>query len=197
MIAAYAAFLLSAIALLGSPGPGIAALVAVGRADGLQGGLRFYGGMQIGLAAAAILCGIGLFSALAAIPGALTVMTVGGVAYLLYLAWQIASAPVGVAAEEVQVTASAAGGFVLGAFNPKAYLALGALMAAHTLIPGNVVLDAATKTALCIAVMVIVDLAWLAAGAGLKTVRLAPARERMVNLLLGASVAAAALAAMI
>ena len=53
MIAAYAAFLLSAVALLGSPGPGIAALVAVGRADGLQGGLRFYGGMQIGLAAAA------------------------------------------------------------------------------------------------------------------------------------------------
>jgi threonine/homoserine/homoserine lactone efflux protein len=59
-------FVASAAALLGSPGPGIAALLAVG-----------------------------LVSLLAAFPFALRAMTVVSADYLLYLAYQVAAAPVG------------------------------------------------------------------------------------------------------
>ena len=53
MIETVMVFTLAATALLGSPGPGIAALIAVGRSRGAIGGLRYFGSMQLGLALAA------------------------------------------------------------------------------------------------------------------------------------------------
>ena len=41
-------FIIAAAALLGSPGPGITALVAVGRTFPPGAALRFYGAMQLG-----------------------------------------------------------------------------------------------------------------------------------------------------
>src|SRR5690349_15714695 len=46
-------FLLAAIALLGSPGPVIVSLVATGRKSGFAGSLRYFLGIQAGLALAA------------------------------------------------------------------------------------------------------------------------------------------------
>lgn len=46
-------FVMAALALLCSPGPAIAALLAIGRLHGMVTGLRFYLGLQIGLAVAA------------------------------------------------------------------------------------------------------------------------------------------------
>ena len=63
MIESWLFFVLAAAALLGSPGPGIAALVAVGRSRGVIGGLRYFGAMQLGLAIAAGLTAAGLVAA--------------------------------------------------------------------------------------------------------------------------------------
>ena len=68
-------FLASATALLGSPGPGIAALLAVGRVEG-WGGLRFYTGLQLGLAIAFGATAVGLLSLLETVPFAMGAMTV-------------------------------------------------------------------------------------------------------------------------
>ncbi|GJG85963.1 hypothetical protein tb265_11440 [Gemmatimonadetes bacterium T265] len=76
-----ALFVTTAVVLLGSPGPGIAALVAVGRARGL-GGLRFYLGLQVGLAGAFGVSAAGLAAALATAPAAATALGVAGTAYL-------------------------------------------------------------------------------------------------------------------
>src|ERR1700742_2720583 len=92
-------FLTAAVGLLGSPGPAIAALIAVGRSRGFVGGLPYFAGLQFGLATAAGITAAGWFSLLAAFPSALRVMTIAATAYLIYLAWKIASAPVGAAAE--------------------------------------------------------------------------------------------------
>ena len=86
-------FLVAATALLGSPGPAIAALLAVGRVAGWPGGMRFYFGLQIGLASAALLTALGLFSLVSAYPTMLRAMSLVATAYLLFLAWKIASAP--------------------------------------------------------------------------------------------------------
>ncbi|MEK9280870.1 MULTISPECIES: LysE family transporter [unclassified Bradyrhizobium] len=186
-------FLIAAIGLLGSPGPAIAALVAVGRARGLVGGLPYFLGLQLGLAMAAGITAAGLFSLLAAFPSALRGMTISATIYLVYLAYKIASSPVGEAARTSNgAHASPAAGFLLGMTNPKAYLAFASLLASYTLIKGSTQQDAFTKWILLIAVMIVVDIVWLYLGAILQGLMLSPNSERLLNVTLGLAVLIAA-----
>jgi threonine/homoserine/homoserine lactone efflux protein len=189
-------FVLAAVVLLGSPGPGIAALVAVGKTEGMLRGLRFYGGLQAGLALAAAASAAGLFSLVAALPFAVTAMTVAATLYLLVLAWRIATAPVGTDAEAAPVAATAAGGFLLGIANPKAYIAFASLMASTAIIGSDASADAGLKWLLCVLVMIVVDLLWLWVGVAIERARPRPATERGINLAMGATIAGTALLAL-
>jgi threonine/homoserine/homoserine lactone efflux protein len=186
-------FLTAAVGLLGSPGPAIAALIAVGRARGLAGGLPYFLGLQLGLATAAGITAAGLFSLLAAFPSALRVMTIAATVYLIYLAYKIASSPIG---ETAQVSsgahASPAAGFLLGMTNPKAYLAFASLLASYTLIKDSAQQDTFTKWFLLVAVMIVVDIVWLYVGAFLRGLILSPNSERVLNVTLGLTVLIAA-----
>lgn len=187
-------FVVAAVALLGSPGPGIAALVVVGRTRGWGGGLTFFGGMQIGLALAAALSSAGLVSVLLAIPLARTLLAVASIGYLLWLAWSIASAPVGdgTIGGAPQAKASFGGGFLIGFANPKAYLSFLSLYASFTILEANPPGDAVLKWLLCIAVMIVVDLIWLGLGVALGRIRLGRSRERAMNVVMGGALLAAA-----
>jgi len=192
------AFALAAVGLLGSPGPAIAALVAVGKVHGGRKGLWFYGGLQLGLAAAAAVSAAGFVSLVTAVPVLRMAMIVVAGAYLLYLAWKIASAPIGTPTDTVEPPK---GGFVLagatlGLTNPKAYVAFAALMAPVTLVSGDAFVDAALKWSVVVAVMIIVDLLWLAGGVWLGRATLPPMAERILNVVLGAAILAAALLAL-
>jgi len=188
-------FLLAATALLGSPGPGIAALLAVTRSGGLRAGLRYYAGLQVGLALAAAVTAAGLFSLLAAFPLLLRAASIAAVIYLVYLAYRIGTAPVQ-ATGETGPSASAIGGFFLGLSNPKAYLAFASLMASTTLIGGGVSSDAALKWALIVAVVLVVDMAWVLLGAVLHRATLPPQIERAMNIGFAAAILAAAIPAL-
>jgi threonine/homoserine/homoserine lactone efflux protein len=179
-------FLTAAVGLLGSPGPGIAALVAVGRARGLVGGLPYFLGLQLGLATAAGMTAAGLFSLLAAFPSALRVMTIAATVYLIYLAYRIASSTVGEAAQAGNgAHASPAAGFLLGVTNPKAYLAFASLLASYTLIKASAPQDTLIKWFLLVAVMIVVDIVWLYVGVFLRGLILSPKCERVLNVTLG------------
>jgi threonine/homoserine/homoserine lactone efflux protein len=191
-------FLVAATGLLGSPGPAIAALLAVGKAHGVAGGLRYYAGLQVGLALAAAVSVAGLVSLLAAIPLASHAMALAATAYLIYLAWTIASSPVGEAADEKRpVRSSPAAGFALGVMNPKAYVAFASLVASYTLVADDARADGLLKWLLVVLVMLVVDLGWLLAGIALGWAKLAPRTERLLNLLLAAMILAAAVLALI
>lgn len=191
--AALGIFLTAAVGLLGSPGPAIAALIAVGRARGLVGGLPYFLGLQLGLATAAGITAAGLFSLLAAFPSALRVMTIAATVYLIYLAYKIASSPVGETAQASNgAHASPAAGFLLGVTNPKAYLAFASLLASYTLIKGSAQQDALAKWFLLVAVMIVVDIVWLYAGVFLRGLILSPNGERVLNVTLGLTVLIAA-----
>jgi threonine/homoserine/homoserine lactone efflux protein len=186
-------FLTAAVGLLGSPGPGIAALVAVGRARGLVGGLPYFLGLQLGLATAAGITAAGLYSLLAAFPSALRVMTIAATVYLIYLACKIASSPVGETAQASNgAHASPAAGFLLGVTNPKAYLAFASLLASYTLIKASAQQDSFTKWFLLVAVMIVVDIVWLYVGVFLRGLTLSPNSERVLNVTLGLTVLIAA-----
>ncbi|MEL7178548.1 MAG: LysE family transporter [Pseudomonadota bacterium] len=194
-----AAFALAAIGLLGSPGPAIAALVAVGKVHGARRGLWFYGGLQLGLAAAAAVSAIGFVSLLTALPALRLAMIVIAGAYLLYLAWKIASAPIG---KPKNAVALPKGGFVLagatlGVTNPKAYIAFAALMVPVTLVSGNALLDATLKWSVVVLVMIVVDLLWLAVGVWLGRATMPPLAERCLNVALAAAIIAAAVLALL
>jgi threonine/homoserine/homoserine lactone efflux protein len=182
-------FLTAAVGLLGSPGPAIAALIAVGRVRGLAGGLPYFLGLQLGLAMAAGMTAAGLISLLAVFPSALRVMTIAAAIYLIYLAYKIASAPVGKAAQTSHgAHASPAAGFLLGVTNPKAYLAFASLLASYTLIKGNAQQDTFAKWLLLVAVMIVVDIIWLYVGVSLRGLALSSNSERLLNVTLGLTV---------
>ncbi|WP_448956610.1 LysE family translocator [Labrys neptuniae] len=186
-------FLAAGIGLLGSPGPAIAALIAVGRAQGFIGGLPYFLGLQLGLATAAGVTAAGLFSLLAALPSALHVMTIAATAYLIYLAYKIASSPVGEPARTGNgAHSSPASGFLLGVTNPKAYLAFASLLASYTLFKGNAQQDAFIKWLLLVVVMIAVDIVWLYVGVLLRRLSLSPRSERVLNVTLGLTVLIAA-----
>lgn len=180
-------FLISATALLGSPGPGIAALVTVGRKEGFTRGLRYFAGLQVGLAIAAGVSAAGLISVWRAFPAVMATMTWAAIAYLVYLAYRIATAPVGEAIGGGNTSSSALAGFLLGTANPKAFLAFASLFASRSVV-ADPQADLFVKWVLCVVVMVIVDLAWLLAGAALNRASLHPVTERALNLCLAAMI---------
>jgi len=183
-------FTLAAIMLLGSPGPAIAALIAIGKDRGFAGSLRYFWGLQIGLGLGAAVSAAGLASVLLAMPLAVTAMTVVATIYLLWLAYTIAAAPLtgGPDQRKSAVSSSARAGFLLGATNPKAYLAFVSLMASYAIAPKHPPVDASIKWLLCVIVMIVVDLIWLWLGAVLGMARLSPAAERTMNVTMGATI---------
>ncbi|HEV2673940.1 MAG TPA: LysE family transporter [Aliidongia sp.] len=189
---AFGLFMISAVSLLGSPGPGIAALIAVGRTAGLARGLRYYAGLQVGLAAASGLCAVGLFSLLTAFPGFLRALTIVATIYLVYLAYKIATAPVGSALQGRATSSRPIAGFLLGITNPKAYVAFVSLLASQSILAGAPTADLLVKWLLMVAAMIVVDIAWLLVGVALHQAILRPATERALNLGLGAMILGAA-----
>lgn len=189
-------YVVTAAVLLGSPGPGIVSLLAVGRLEGAGRGLRYYGGMQIGLAIGAAIAGLGLVSALQLVPWLFALLTFAAIVYLAYLGWQIAVAPVGEAIAPVRSESSftARAGFMLGFANPKALLAFASLFASTTLFAGNTTIDIASKWILCVIVMMVVDLAWLMAGAVMARAAMRPLVERSFNIACGVTLIVAAMA---
>jgi threonine/homoserine/homoserine lactone efflux protein len=158
----------------------------------VRAGLRYLAGLQLGLALVAALTASGIAALLTGVPTLWRAMSLASLGYLALLAIRIGAAPVGASAERAAVPASARSGFWLGLTNPKAYLAFASLMASATLLQSGAAADAALKAALCVAVALSVDLAWILVGAALHHASLPPVAERVMNLAFAAMILAAA-----
>ena len=132
-----------------------------------------------------------------AVPGLAPVIVVLAGCYILYLAYRIATAPVLGEASRDRPAPSLTGGFLLAIANPKAFAAIGAVYAGIAVVPGNALADAAAKIAALFGVIVVVNSAWLMAGASFATLLRRPRVGRIANIafavLLVLSVAVAAL----
>lgn len=181
-------YLLSAAALLGSPGPAIACLLAVGRTEKKGRAFQYLGGLLVGLSVAAAITVAGFFSVLLLVPGMVEVMSVAATAYLLYVAFKICTAPVGIVSESQKVPASATSGLFLGLSNPKAYIAFLTLFSSYTLVVGHTQADSFLKWILVVFVMIVVDTAWLVAGIAINKTNFNPVSERALNVSLGAMI---------
>jgi threonine/homoserine/homoserine lactone efflux protein len=172
--------LVTALVVMGSPGPSTLSLVAAALAHGTRASLRYGAGLVVGTATVLLAVATGITAALLAVPALRTVLLIAAPAYLLWLAYRLATAPtLGVGAARAGAP-SFAGGIALGALNPKAWLAIGVVFAGSR-VAATPAVDAVAKVLLLAGVIVVVHAAWLAAGGLLLPLLQVPRTARLVN----------------
>ena len=184
MLEAIAALVIATAALLGSPGPATLSLAAVGATSGVAKGLPYYLGILSGLLFAMLGAVVGIATVLAKWPQASFGIQLFGAAYILYVAWKIATADVATRNGDISHPGYR-DGFVLNILNAKAYAAFLALFS-QFLLP----IDAAgfaylATAAICFGVAVIVDAAWLFAGGFLQSLFRDKKTARTIRIVFG------------
>ena len=154
-------------------------------------------GIITGMVAVMAITASGVAGLLLALPGARIIVTALATAYFVYLALRIAAAPPLSDETRPRRRPRFVTGVILSLLNPKGYAAMAALFSGFVLVRQHLVLDAAAKIVALTAIMVAVDIAWLAAGAALTRHFRDPRTNRVINVsfavLLLAAVAAALL----
>jgi len=178
------ALLLTAAALMGSPGPSTISVTAVGAAFGLRRALPYILGLIAGTTIVLLAVATGVFALLLAIPNLAPVLTIASALYILYLAYRIARAPPLSAPDADAPRPAFAGGLLLAAANPKAYVAIGAVFAGATLEGLSPVADAVAKTAVLTGMIVLIHFVWALAGSALAGLLRDPLASRIVNVAL-------------
>ena len=175
------ALLLFVVVTLFTPGPNNTMLMTTGLNFGFRRGLPHLWGVALGFAVMVLAVGLGLGAVFQAYPAAYTVLKYAGAAYLLYLAWQIATAG---AVEEGETRGRPIGFMEAAAFqwlNPKGWMmAVGAVStyAAVAAFPFNMLLMATLFGSLGI----LSSASWLGFGTGLKRLLTSPRAVRAVNI---------------
>lgn len=175
---------------MGSPGPATISLTAAGSAYGVRRSLGYLAGIVAGTVVVLVAVATGITATLLAVPALRSVLLVVSAAYILWLAWRIATAP---RVRDQPTTAAApslAGGVLLGVANPKAWVAIAATFASARLADPATA-DAAAKVTLLSLVAVLIMAAWLVVGASLAPALRDPVRARLVNLALAAALVGA------
>ena len=178
--------LLASLVIMGSPGPSTISATAVGAAFGFRRSLGYACGLILGTTAVLFAVAIGVVAVVLSIPHCAPALAAVSALYIFYLAFKIATAPP-LARQRDRIAAPAfAGGFLLAIANPKAYLAIAAVFAGTTIFADDPALDALVKTAVLGAMIVIIHLCWLLAGASLSRLLHDPISSRIVNVSLAA-----------
>jgi threonine/homoserine/homoserine lactone efflux protein len=186
---------LAALALMGSPGPATISLAAAGSAHGVRRSAGYFVGIVIGTVLVLLAVATGVTAVLLAVPGLRPALLAVSAAYILWLAWHLATAPPLPAQTAASTAPSLAGGAVLGVANPKAWVAIAAVFtSAH--LSDRAAVDAGAKAAVLSVLIVIISSAWLLAGASLAPVLRDPRRSRVANVSLAVLLVAATAAAL-
>ena len=124
---------------------------------------RYLAGIIAGTTAVLLAVATGITAALLALPAVRPVLLAAGAAYIVWLAYHIATAPPLAADGSRSDAPGLVGGTLLGVANPKAWIAIAAVFASARLADGAAV-DAAAKVAVLAVMIVAINTTWLAAG---------------------------------
>ena len=190
-------FALAVFFLLITPGPGVLTTAGVGAAFGLRAGLAYMSGVVFGslLVMAAVVTG--LAALVFSYPVVRGVLLLGSLAYLVYVAFRVATAGARVGIIAAERPLGFLNGAALSVINPKAYAVMTTLFSGFAFRPESPLLEIAGKVAVYIAIATPIHLIWLYAGASLKRLALSAAAARRINLAMAlAMLAVVALAAL-
>ena len=175
--------LVTSLAVMGSPGPATISVVAAGSAYGVRRSLAYTIGTIGGTIMVLLAVATGITATLLAVPAIGSVLTAISAAYILWLAYHVATAPPLSAQRAAAAAPSLAGGALLGVANPKAWVAIAAVFASAHLSDAPTT-DAATKIAVLTAMIVVIMMTWLVAGRSLAPLLRDPVRSRVLNVAL-------------
>ena len=181
--------LITALAIMGSPGPATISLTAAGCAYGVRRSLGYLTGIVLGTAVVLVAVATGITAVLLAVPALRAVLIGVAAVYILRLAYHVATAPPLGRADATSVP-TLAGGLVLGVANPKAWVAIAAVFAS-TRLGRSPSADALAKVGLLAWMIVVVNSSWLIAGASLAPVLRDARTARAVNVALAAALVGA------
>src|SRR5581483_10046560 len=125
--------ILSSLAVMGSPGPSTMSVMALGAAFGLRRSVPYVSGIILGTVAVLLAASAGVVSMLLTFPGMAPALRAASAAYLIYLAVKIAMAPPPGQVRMEARSPSPAAGFLFAIANPKAYVAIAAVLAGSRL----------------------------------------------------------------
>lgn len=173
--------------LIITPGPGVLSAAGVGAAYGMRSGLRYVLGLFIGNNLVIVAVISGLAALVLANPVVRTVLFSLSTAYLLYLALRIALAGSKLAFAPAQSEPGVLAGILLQPINPKAYAVNTALFSGFAIMPDALVAEAVWKLLIVNAIWLPIHVIWVWFGVRLKALDLAPARQRLINFAMAAS----------
>ena len=173
---------LTALPLMGGPGPVTLSLAAIGAGFGLRPGLLYYIGVCTGTSTVLLIVASGVSGLLFVQPAVAQIITWLAAAYILYLAWRIATAPVVRSATHLQDAPGLRSGYAFALANPKAYAAIGAVYSSHNLFSNQPAFDNAAKISALMLVIFSVNIAWLAGGNLFSRILQNPHAARAINI---------------
>lgn len=186
-----AAFFLFALVAAITPGPSNVLLTAVGMQAGLLRGLPCLFGIGAGMGSMMFLAAYGFGALVLQHPQVMQAVRWLGAAFLLWLAWKIASARVGGSNAEAPRPTGFLGAALLQWVNPKAWLVAAGAVA--TYLPDeaeSALLRATVFTMVFISAALPSSFVWLAFGAAAQRILRDPRRQRGFNIAMGLALAA-------
>ena len=127
---------MTSLAIMGTPGPATISLTAAGSAYGVRRSLSYLVGIIAGTTAVLLAVATGITAALLALPAVRPALLAAGAAYIVWLAYHIATAPPLAADGSRSDAPGLVGGALLGVANPKAWIAIAAVFASARLADG-------------------------------------------------------------
>lgn len=183
MFEAILSLLLTTSLLVGSPGPATLSLAATGAAVGFRRGSQFLLGLMAGLAIVITAAGIGLASLFARFQQLQLLAQVLGAAYIVYLAFKIASSPVLQSGHaESEADPLFRDGFILNLLNVKAYAVFLAIYSGFVLPFENPGVGYASTGLICFCVALMANLTWLWFGSAIRPLFTRPREARILRI---------------
>jgi threonine/homoserine/homoserine lactone efflux protein len=178
--------LISAAALMASPGPATLSVAATAGAYGFRGALAYVLGINLGTIAVLLAVALGASALLHAIPQLVMPVTVAASLYILYLAFRIATAPP-LSYKHGMAAPGLFPGLALAVSNPKAYLAIAAVYSKAMVVASNPLADAILKCVILSLAIIVIHTLWALAGSALTATLRDPRASRLVNLSMAAA----------
>jgi threonine/homoserine/homoserine lactone efflux protein len=178
------------LVVMGSPGPSTVSLVAVSAAYGVRQAVAYGVGLVVGATLVLLAVATGVTAVLLALPTMRWLLLALAMTYVLWIALRLALSPTLAGHDAAAHRPSVRGGLLLGALNPKAWVAIGAVFLSAR-VAAAPMMDAVVKTIVLAMLIVIVHVGWLAAGRLLVPVVRTPRRARAVNIALAGLLALA------
>ncbi len=184
------AFLVFALVAAITPGPSNLMVTGTGAVTGILRGLPCLFGVAAGMGALLFCVAGGIGRLVLDRPVILQVFTYAGAAFLLWLAWKIASAPPGTG-DAAKKPVGFVGAALFQWVNPKSWLVSASAAGTYLKSDGDdVILPAAILALLFVAVALPANFVWLAFGAWMQRHLKDPRTARRFNIAMGVALAA-------